>query len=99
MNSEDSKTSDPQRLLLNLSGKINLKRRDKYVALSNLSIYYTWEDLKKSYKNSKFKISASTWNEEFEPLDGSYSVSDIQDYFECILTNYETVTDNPSIIT
>ena len=99
MNSEDSKTSDPQRLLLNLSGKINLKRSDKYVALSNLSIYYTWENLKKSYKNNKFKISASTWNEEFEPFDGSYSVSDIQDYFECILTNYETVTDNPSIIT
>ena len=68
MNSEDSKTSDPQRLLLNLSGKINLKRSDKYVALSNLSIYYTWENLKKSYKNNKFKISASTWNEEFEPF-------------------------------
>ena len=57
MNSENSKTSDPHRLLLNLSDKINLKRSDKYVALSNLSIYYTWENIKQSYKNKKFKIS------------------------------------------
>ena len=55
MNSGKSKTSDPQRLLLNLSGKINLKRIDKYVALSSLSIYYTWKSMKKSYKNNKFK--------------------------------------------
>ena len=82
MNSENSKTSEPHRLLLNLSDKINLKRSEKYVALSNLSIYYTWKDVKKSYKNNKFKISAPTWNEELELLDGSYSVSDIQDYFE-----------------
>ena len=82
MNSENSKTSEPHRLLLNLSDKINLKRSEKYVALSNLSIYYTWKDVKKSYKNNKFKISAPTWNEELELLEGSYSVSDIQDYFE-----------------
>ena len=75
------------RLLLNLSDKINLKRSDKYVVLSNLSIYYTWKNIKKSYKNNKFKISAPTWNEEFELLDGSYSVSDIQDYFEYVLKN------------
>ena len=61
--SENSKTSDPHRLLLNLSNKINLKRRDNYVALSN--IYYTWKNIKKSYKNNEFKISAPTWNEEF----------------------------------
>ena len=87
MNSENSKTSDPHRLLLNLTDKINLKRSDKYVALSNLSIYYTWKNIKKSYKNNKFKISALTWNEEFELLDGPYSVSDIQEYFEDILKN------------
>ena len=85
LNSENSKTSDPHRLLLNLSHKINLKRSDKYVALSNLSIYYTWKNIKKSYKNNKFKISAPTWNKEFELPDGSYFVSDNQDYFECIL--------------
>ena len=79
MNSGNSKTSDPHRLLLNLSDKINLKRSDKYVALSNLSIYYTWKNIKKSYKNNKFKISAPTWYEEFELPDGSYSASDIKD--------------------
>ena len=57
MNSENSKTCDPSRLLLNLSDKINFKRSGKYVALSNLSIYYTWKNIKKSYKNNKFKIS------------------------------------------
>ena len=60
MNSESSKVSDPHRLLLNLSDKINLKRSDKYVALSNRSIYYKWKNIKKSYKNSKFKISTPT---------------------------------------
>ena len=81
MNSENSKLSDPHRLLLNLSDKTNLKRSDKYVALSNLSIYYIWKNIKKSYKNNKFKISAPTWNVKFELSDGSYSVSDTQDYF------------------
>ena len=97
MNSENSKTSDPHRLLLNFSDKINLNREDKYVALSNLSTYYTWKNIKKSYKNNKFKISAPTWNDEFELPDRSYSVSDIQDYFEYILKKHETVTDNLSI--
>ena len=97
MNSKNSKTSNPHRRLLKLSDKINLERSDKYVALSNLSIYYTWKDIKKSYKNNKFKISAPTWNEEFELPDGSYSVSDIQDYFEYILKRHGEKTDNPSI--
>ena len=72
MNSKNSKTSDPPRLLLNLTDKIGLRRKDKHFALSNLSIYYTWENIKKSYNNNKFKISAPTWNEEFELRDGSY---------------------------
>ena len=97
MNSENSKTTDPHRLLLNLTDKINLRRSDKYVALSNLSIYYTWKNIKKWYKNNKFKISAPTWDEKFELPDGSYSVSEIQDYFEYIFKNQETVTDNSSI--
>ena len=63
MNSENSKTTDPHRLSLNLTDKMNLKRSDKYGALSNLSIYYTQKKIKKSYKNNKFKISAPTWNE------------------------------------
>ena len=86
MNYENSKTSDPHRLLFNLTDRINVKRRD-----------YTWENIKKSYINSKIKISAPTWNEELELLNGSYSVSDIRDYFTYMLKRYETVTDNPSI--
>ena len=85
INSENSKTSDPYILLLNLTDKRNLKRSDKYVALSNLRIYYTWKNIKESYKNNNFKISTPTWNEEIELPDGSYSVSYIQDYFEYIL--------------
>ena len=79
MNSDNSKTSHPYSLLLKLEGKINLNKNDKYVVLSNFSIYYTWKSIKKSYKNNKFKISAPKWDEEFELPDGSYSVSDIQD--------------------
>ena len=93
----NSKTFDPHRLLLNLLDKINLKRSDKYVALWNLSIYYTWKNMKKSYKNNKRKISAQTWNEEFELPDGSYSAADIQDYFQYILKRHGQNTDNPSI--
>ena len=84
MNSKNSKTSDLCTLLLNLAYKIDLSREVRYVALSNLTIYYTWRNIRKSYKNKKFKISAPTWNEEFELLDGSYSIPDIQDYFEYI---------------
>ena len=97
MNYENSKTSDPHRLLFNFTDRINLKRSDKYVALCNLTIYYTWENIKKSYINNKIKILAPTWNEEFELLNGSYSVSDIRDYSTYMLKRYETVTDNPSI--
>ena len=62
--------SDPHRLLLNFWNKINVKIYDKYVALSNPGIYYTWKNKKMSYKNNKFKISSPTWNEEFELPDG-----------------------------
>ena len=98
MNSGNSKASDPQRLLLYLLNKINLKRNNKYVVLLNFSIYYIWKNIKKSYKINNFKMSAPTWNEEFYLPDGSYSVSDIQDYFEYIIRKLETVTDNPSIM-
>ena len=89
MNSKNSGTTDTHRLLLNITNKINLKRSDKYIAISNLSIYYTWKNIKKSYKNNKFKISTQRWNEEFELPDGSYSISDIQDHFKYILKRIE----------
>ena len=82
MNSKNSKTSNSYKLLLNVSDKINLKSSDKFAALSNLSIYY-----KKSYSNSKFKISAPSWNEKFELPDGSCSIVDIQNCFKCIIKN------------
>ena len=83
MNSENSRTSEYHVLLLNLTNKIDL-RSEKTVALSNLSIYHTWKNIKSSYNNNKFKISAPTWNEEFNLADGSYSISDIHDYFQYI---------------
>ena len=97
MNSQNSKTSDHHVLVLKLTDKLDLRRGQKTVALSNLSIYYTWKNVKSSYNDNKFKISAPTWSEEFELPDGSYSVSDIQDYFEYILKKYGESVDNPSI--
>ena len=88
MNSEKSKTPDPHRLLLNLTDKIGLRTKNKQIPLSNLSSYYTWKNIKKLCQNNKFRISAPTWNEEFELPDGSYSISDIQDYLEYILTKH-----------
>ena len=97
MNSENSKTSEYHVLVLNLTDKLDLRRGQKTVALSNLSIYYTWKNIKSSYNNNKFKISAPTWNEEFVLPDGSYSISDIQDYFEYILKKHSESVDNPPI--
>ena len=67
------------------------------MALANLSIYYTWKNIKKECNNNKFKISVPTWNETFDLPDGSYSINDIQDYFEFIMQKYVILTDNPSI--
>ena len=94
MNSENSRTSEPHILKLKLTDKLDLWIGEKVIALSNLSIYYTWKNIKSSYNNNKFKISVSTWNEEFTL---SYSVSDIQDYFEYILKQHGENTDKPSI--
>ena len=96
-NSENSRTSEYHVLVLKLADKLDLRRGQKSVALSNLSIYYTWKNIKISYKNNKFKISAPTWSDEFELPDGSYSISDIQDYFEYILKKHSESVDNPSI--
>ena len=82
MNSENSKTSKLYVLILKLTNKLDLRIGEKTIVLSNLSIYYIWKNIKRSYKNNKCKISAPTWNDKFKLPDGSYSVSDIQDYFE-----------------
>ena len=93
MNSENSRTSDYHVLVLKLADKLDLRRSQKSVALSNLSIYYTWKNIKSSYKNKKFKISVPTWSD----TDGSYSVADMQDYFEYILKKHSENVDNPSM--
>ena len=88
MNSENSRISEYHVLTLKYTDKLDLRRGQKTVSLSNLSIYYTWKNIQSSYNNNKFKISAPTWSEEFELPDGSYSISDIQDYFEYILKKH-----------
>ena len=97
MNSENSKTSKPHVLTLKLTSKLDLRIGEKVIALSNLSIYYTWKNIKSSYNNNKFKISAPTWNDKFELPDEWYSVSDIQDYSEYILKKHRGNTDKPSV--
>ena len=83
--------------MLKLANKLDQRRGQKTVALSNLSIHYTWKNIKSSYNNNKFKISAPTWSEEFELPDESYSISDIQGYFEYILKKHSENVDNSSI--
>ena len=82
MNSENSKTSNRHVLKLKFTSKSDLRSGGKVIALSNLSIYYKLKNIESSYNSNKFKISAPTWNDEFEFPNGSYSVSDIQDYFK-----------------
>ena len=90
MNSENSRTSKPHILILKLTNKLDLRIGKKVIALSNLSIYYTWKNIKSPYNNNKFKISASTWNDGFK-LPG------IQDYFEYILKKHREDIDKPSV--
>ena len=93
MNTKNSKTIEPNKFIYSLTDKLNLKNPDKNMALANLSIYYTWKNIKKSYNNNKFKISAPTWSETFDLPDGSYSVFSIQDYFENHnFKKHETIT-------
>ena len=82
---------------LNLTDKLDLTKGEKSIALSNLGIYYTWKKLKSTYSNNKFKIPAPRWNNKFELPDGSYSVSDIQDYFEYILREHRENINNTSV--
>ena len=97
MNSENSKSSEPHVLKLKLTNKLDLRIGEKIIALSNFSIYYTWKNIKRSYNNNKSKISAPTWNDKFDLPDGSYPVSDIEDYFEYIFKKHGENTDKPSV--
>ena len=97
MNTENKKTNEPHRFRLSLADKLNLKDPSKNMALYNLSIYYTWKNIKSAYNNNKFKISAPTWNDEFDLPNGSYSIADIQDYFEFIIKKHDTLAENPPV--
>ena len=97
MNAENSKANESHRFRLDLTDKLNLKNPKKNMALANLSICYTWKNIKTEYNDNKFKISALTWNETFDLLDGSYSIDHIQDYFEFIIKKHVIINDNPSI--
>ena len=97
MNTENSKTSEHHRSKSDLTDKRNLKNPSKNMALANLIIYNTWKNIKSEYNNNKFKISAPTWNDTFDLPDDSYSISNVQDYFEFIIKKHETLTGNQSI--
>ena len=97
MNTENSKTNEPHSFKLDLADKLNLKNPKKNIALVNLSIFYTWKNIKSEYNNNKFKISSPNWSETFDLSDGSYTVDNTQDYFEFIIKKHETLTDNSSI--
>ena len=98
MNSKNSKTSEPYKFKYDLIDKLDLRNPNKNMALANLSIYYTWKNVKSTYNNNKFKISAPTWNETFDLPDGSYNISEIQDYIEHIIKKHETIGENAPIL-
>ena len=94
MNTENSKTNESNKLIYQFTDnlKLNLKNQNnKSIRIVNLSIYYTWKNIKSAYSNHRFKISAATWNDEFHLPGGSYSISEIQDYFEFIIREHETL--------
>ena len=97
MNTENSKTNEPHRFRLTLADKLNLKEYNKNMALGNSNIYYKWKNIKSACNNDEFKILASTWNYKFDLPEGSYCISDIQDYFEYIITQHETIADNSPV--
>ena len=98
MNTKNSKTSEPYRLKYDLIDKLDLKNPNKNMALGSSSIYYTWKNVKSTYNNDKFKISAPTWNETFDLPDGLYNIPKIQDYIEYIIKKNETIGETAPIL-
>ena len=98
MNSKNSETSEPNRFKYDLIDKLDFKNPNKNMELGTLSIYYTWKNVNSTYINNKFKISAPTWNETFDLPDGSYNISEMQDYIEYIIKKHETIGENAPIL-
>ena len=93
MNTANSKTKHSNKFVYNFTDKLNLTNPNKNIAFANLSIYYTWKNVKSDYNNNKFKISALTWNDTFDVPDGSYSIAALQNYFEYIIKKHETIAE------
>ena len=98
MSSRNSKTNKPNRFKYGLIDKLYLKNPSKNMALANLSIYYTWKNVKSTYNNNKFKILAPIWNEKFDLPGGLYNISEIQDYIEYIIKKHETIGETAPIL-
>ena len=98
MNSKNRKTNKSHRFKYDLIDKLDLRNPNKNMALGSLSIYYTWKKVKSTYNNNNFKISAPTWNETFGLPDGSYDISEIQDYIEYIIKKHETIGEDAPIL-
>ena len=98
MNTKNSKTNESPRFKYDLIDKLDLKNPNKNMALGSLSIYYTWKNIKSTYNNNKFKISAPTWNETFDLPDGSYNIPKIQDCIEYIIKKHETIGETAPIL-
>ena len=98
MNTENSTKNQSNKFIYQFTDKLNLKNlNNKKIGLVNLNIYYTWKNIKSVYNNNKFKTSSPASNDEFDLPDGSYSITDIQDYFEFIIKKPETLAENPPI--
>ena len=98
MNTKNSKTNEPNRFKYDLIDKLVLKNPNKNMALGNLSIYYTWKNVKSTYNNNKFQISAPTWNDTFDLPDGLYNIPEIQDYNEYIFKKHEAIAETAPIL-
>ena len=85
MNIKNSKTNDPKKFAPNLSQSLDLTSLNKHVPFEILTIYYTRKNIRQQYKNNKLKIIAPTWNYKLKLPDGSYSVSNIQDYIKFVI--------------
>ena len=97
INTENSKRSEPQKFVINLLQRLDLRSSNKHATLENLSIYYMWKNIRQQYKNNKLKIITPTWNDEFELPHASYSASGIPDYVKYIIKKHETLPTNPPI--
>ena len=98
MNTLNNKTNESNKFIYQFTDKLNLKNPNKNMALANLSIYYTWKNIKSEYNNNRLKISAPTLNDTFDLPNGSYSSADIRNYFEYIIKKHKAITGNTPVL-